>query len=73
MSNLDNILSFATQVVEESDRQMQRLELWETHMTPMLQQKFGVKYDISLDGMYRKDTQEFINKQRVEFNKQNPL
>ncbi|WP_034781655.1 MULTISPECIES: hypothetical protein [Bacteroides] len=73
MSNLDNILSFATQVAEESDRQMQRLELWETHMTPMLQQKFGVKYDISLDGMYRKDTQEFINKQRVEFNKQNPL
>ena len=73
MCNLDNILSFATQVAEESDRQMQRLELWETHMTPMLQQKFGVKYDISLDGMYRKDTQEFINKQRVEFNKQNPL
>ena len=73
MSNLDNILSFAIQVAEESDRQMQRLELWETHMTPMLQQKFGVKYDISLDGMYRKDTQEFINKQRVEFNKQNPL
>ena len=68
MSNLDNILSFATQVAEESDRQMQRLELWETHMTPMLQQKFGVKYDISLDGMYRKDTQEFINIQRVEFN-----
>ena len=73
MSNLDNILSFATQVAEESDRQMQRLELWETHMTPMLQQKFGAKYDISRDGMYRKDTQEFINKQRVEFNKQNPL
>ena len=73
MSNLDNILSFATQVAEESDRQMQRLELWETHMTPMLQQKFGVKYDISLDGMYRKDTQEFINKQRLVFNKQNPL
>lgn len=73
MSNLNDILSFATQVAEESNKQMQRLERWKKYISPTIEHKFGVKYDISLDGMYRKEIQDFINKQRVKFNKQNPL
>lgn len=73
MNNPDDILSFATQVAEESNKQMQRLEYWEKFIAPLLEHKFGTKYDISLDGIYRKEIQSFINKQRLKFNKQNPL
>lgn len=73
MSNLINILSFATQVAEEPNKQMQRLEHWEKYIIPMIEQEFGVKYNITLEGIYRKEIQDFINKQLVKFKKQNPL
>lgn len=73
MNHIDDLLSFASQVAEESNRKMQRLEQWENHITPMVESRFGMKYNISLDGMYRKELQDFINEERIIFDNKNPL